>query len=190
MVRGNSCWTAVLGQNQRFKGPARSKKFQRAKDLDIERLVETAKHILWLGPKEFKDTSMLHGGLFDVLIPALYKGQYNTVKAAFELAQEQIEEFKVREKLLQKADQKADHFGQEFGGVFDNENNEKFYPSSSIEVKNAILAAVVKFGAIPNREQVRQCFDELREGPARKTKEQKNPADFDRQLEQSGFSWI
>lgn len=190
MVQGNSCWSVVLGRNQRFKGPARSKIFQRAKDLDTERLVETAKHIILYGPENFKETSILHGGLFDVLIPALYNGQYNTVKAAFELAQEQIEEFEVRERLLQKADQKAGHFGKEFGGLFDDENNEKFYPSSSIEVKNAILAAVVKFGAIPNREQVRQCFDELREGPARKTKEQKNPADFDRQLEQSGFSWI
>ena len=190
MVQGNSCWSVVLGRNQRFKGPARSKIFQRAKDLDTERLVETAKHIILYGPENFKETSILHGGLFDVLIPALYNGQYNTVKAAFELAQEQIEEFEVRERLLQKADQKAGHFGKEFGGLFDDENNEKFYPSSSIEVKNAILAAVVKFGAIPNREQVRQCFDELREGPARKTKEQKSPADFDRQLEQSGFSWI
>jgi hypothetical protein len=190
MVQGDGCWSVVLGRNQRFKGPARSKKFQRAKDLDIEGLVESAKQILWLGPKEFKDTSILHGRLFDVLIPALYNGHFNTVKAAFELAQEQIEEFQERARILPKADQKPGHFGQEFGGLFDFENNEKFYPSSSIEVKNAILAAVVKFGGIPNREQVRQCFDELREGPARKTKEQKNPADFDRQLEQSGFSWI
>jgi hypothetical protein len=190
MVQGNSCWSVVLGRNQRFKGAARSKIFQRAKDADTERLVETAKHIILDGPENFEKTSILHGGLFDVLIPALYKGHYNTVKAAFELARKQIKEFELREKLLQKADQQADHFGKEFGGLFDDENNEKFYPSSSIEVKNAILAAVVKFGAIPNREQVRQCFDELREGPTRKTKEQKNPADFDRQLEQFGFSWI
>jgi hypothetical protein len=190
MVQGDGCWSVVLGRNQRFKGPARSKKFQRAQDLDIEGLVESAKQILWLGPKEFKDTSILHGRLFDVLIPALYNGRFNTVKAAFELAQEQIEEFQKWARILPKADQKLGYFGKEFGGFLDDENNEKFYPSSSIEVKNAVLAAVVKFGGIPNREQVRLCFDELREGPARKTKEQKNPADFDRQLEQSGFSWI
>jgi hypothetical protein len=32
MVRGKSCWSVILGQNQRFKGPARSKIFQQAKD--------------------------------------------------------------------------------------------------------------------------------------------------------------